>query len=665
MKPLPTPFGRCDSRRSRPRSDRRALRWAAFAACTLAASVFATEMARADDDLPGRVGRVADVAGELFLAPQDQPEQWAQIGVNYPVAEGDNLWLGHAGRAEIDLGASVLRMADGTNLHLSRLDDRRFALFVAQGRVQVRVRVLDPGETARIDTPNAQVVLTRPGSYRVDVSEDRQHTRLAVREGEANVLTLGAVQQVLPGQMADVDGTDPQYADVRNGIGTDGFDAWVANRDRRYQTSRVSSYVSPRMVGAADLGEYGTWTQEPEYGAVWFPTAVAADWAPYRYGYWTEVGSWGPTWVDAAPWGYAPFHYGRWAFIGGRWGWCPGAYVARPLWAPALVAWTGGPGWGLSVSLGRPVYGWVPLGWAEPYRPWWNRCSSGCWDRYNRPYAVNVARVRPTSPPPTHYVNWNAPGGVTAVPGSGLVIRKPVQANRVEVTRTSAGSAPTLAGVPMIRAEPGRIPIRRPGEGNPPPASTFYPTHSRQAVTPASSATMQRSSPTAVAPGTPLNRATTAQPRAATQGAAPSIRGDTRAVAPAAIKTPVAPRQSQAPTPATAVVRPTTRMQPAPTAPSPVVPAVRSAPVPAAAAPPQIRAAPAPAAQAIRPLPAPAAPTTRSLPARSPPAAAPSQQPAAQPAIPPTGDGANVTRRDDRGSSARNPDLNPDRNPQR
>ena len=29
---------------------------------------------RAQDDLPGRVGRVADVAGELFLAPQDQPD---------------------------------------------------------------------------------------------------------------------------------------------------------------------------------------------------------------------------------------------------------------------------------------------------------------------------------------------------------------------------------------------------------------------------------------------------------------------------------------------------------------------------------------------------------------------------------------------------------------
>src|SRR6185369_7468677 len=122
------------------------------------------------------------------------------------VTSGDNLWAGKDARAEIDFGAGQFRLAGDTNLHISRLDDRQFALFVAQGRVNVRVRVLEPGEVAQIDTPNAQVVLTRPGLYRVDVSEDREHTQLSVREGEANVMTAGGVQQVLPGQTAAVDG---------------------------------------------------------------------------------------------------------------------------------------------------------------------------------------------------------------------------------------------------------------------------------------------------------------------------------------------------------------------------------------------------------------------------------------------------------------------------
>ena len=101
-------------------------------------------LAADDDDLPRRVGRVADVGGELFLAPQDGPTDWAPIGINYPVTSGDNLWVGADGRAEIDYGGGQFRLAGDTNLHVSRLDDRQLALFVAQGRVIVRLRVARP-----------------------------------------------------------------------------------------------------------------------------------------------------------------------------------------------------------------------------------------------------------------------------------------------------------------------------------------------------------------------------------------------------------------------------------------------------------------------------------------------------------------------------------------
>jgi hypothetical protein len=232
-------------------------------------------------------------------------------------------------------------MAGQTSVHVSQLDDRHFGLFVAQGRVSVRVRAIEPGDVALVDTPNAQVAITRPGLYRIDVTEDRLHTVVIVREGEANVQTQAAVSQLLPGQVTYVDGADPQYATVQNGVGIDGFDSWAASRDRLYRV-RSNNYVSPQMVGAADLDRYGTWQQTNEYGALWYPNDVAPDWAPYRDGYWVDVGTWGPTWVDAAPWGYAPSHYGRWVRAKGRWGWCPGAPVARPHWAPALVGWYGG-----------------------------------------------------------------------------------------------------------------------------------------------------------------------------------------------------------------------------------------------------------------------------------------------------------------------------------
>ena len=438
--------------------------------------------AQTDDEPPGRVGRVADAGGELYLAPQDAPDQWLPIGINYPVTTGDNLWAGRDSRVEIDFGGGQFRLSGETSVHISRLDERQFALFVAQGRVILRVRYLDAGDTARIDTPNAQIALTRPGLYRIVVTDDRLHTELSVREGAAEVDTGAAVQQVLPGQHATLDGSAPPFAFVRNGVTTDGFDTWSAGRDRRYERGYANAPVSRQMVGQADLDEFGTWDSAPEYGAVWYPANVAPDWAPYRNGYWTEIGVWGPTWVDAAPWGYAPFHYGRWAYIHGRWGWCPGRYVARPVWAPALVGWVGGPGWRIGVG-GGLAFGWVPLGWGEPYHPRWRGCTDGCWARYNTPYAVNIAR-RSESPPP-RWVNGQAPGAITAVPGSVFTGRKPVDGHRIAVPAGAVASAPVLAAPPVRPALQSIVGVA-PGNGMPRPASTTYmPAPKQRTATPA------------------------------------------------------------------------------------------------------------------------------------------------------------------------------------
>ena len=474
----------------------RGMTWQVAAACLLAVLSFA---AVADDDLPGRVGRVADAAGGLFLSPEDQATQWTEIGINYPITSGDNLWASAGGRAEVDYGGGQFRLAGATNIHVSRLDDRQLALFVAQGQLIVRIRALDPGEAVRIDAPTAQMQLTRTGLYRIDVLPERQTTIVTIREGEALVALASGVQRTLPGQTVTITGQDPAVAELRNGVGLDGFDTWSANRDRYYERSRSTAYVSRQMVGAAELDEYGAWQTYPDYGPVWFPNAVAADWAPYRDGYWTTVGAWGATWVDAAPWGYAPFHYGRWASIGGRWGWCPGSFVARPVWAPALVAWHGGPGWAVSASYGAPVYGWVPLGWREPYLPPWRGCSTRCWTQHNQPYAVDV-RERPRTVPAT-YVNMAVPGAVTAVLGTTLTGARPVAANRVPLPLQTASAAPALGAAPPVN--PGRTPPPAGNAGSlPPPAVLLHPQRVRTASPETNVGATARQPPAAAAGGT-------------------------------------------------------------------------------------------------------------------------------------------------------------------
>jgi hypothetical protein len=204
------------------------------------------------------------------------------------------------------------------------------------------------------------------------------------------------------------------------------------------------------MVGARDLDEYGTWESTPTYGPVWYPSTVAVGWAPYRFGNWTWVGPWGWTWVDAAPWGYAPFHYGRWVWLSGRWGWCPGTRVARPVWAPALVGWYGGQAW---AGAGPPVYGWVPLGWGEPYLPAWGRCSGRCWRQLNQPYAVAQSERR-LAVVPQRYVNAAVPGALTAVSAAVLSSARPVAPNQLNIAALAAGNAPVMHGAPNLTPQP-------------------------------------------------------------------------------------------------------------------------------------------------------------------------------------------------------------------
>ena len=243
------------------------------------------------------------------------------------MTDGDNLWVGDDGRAEVDFGGGQFRLAGDTNLHVSRLDDRQFALFVAQGRVQPSRARARPGRERRASTRRTRrSSITRPGLVsRRREPGSRAHARSSCAKARSNVLTAGApCSRCCPGRSADVDGADPRYATVQQ-------------RHRHRRLRRVGGEPrSPLRHAHARLTCRRRWSARPtstntargrrcpNTAPSGIRTTSPGDWAPYRNGYWADVGAWGPTWVDDAPWGYAPFHYGRWAYVGGRWGWCPG-----------------------------------------------------------------------------------------------------------------------------------------------------------------------------------------------------------------------------------------------------------------------------------------------------------------------------------------------------
>ena len=60
-------------------------------------------------------------------------------------------------------------------MQISVLDEHRFALYVASGRVILRIRTLESGDSALVDTPHAEIRIDYPGLYRIDVAPERQH----------------------------------------------------------------------------------------------------------------------------------------------------------------------------------------------------------------------------------------------------------------------------------------------------------------------------------------------------------------------------------------------------------------------------------------------------------------------------------------------------------
>ncbi|MGA8786554.1 MAG: DUF6600 domain-containing protein, partial [Polaromonas sp.] len=328
-------------------------------------------------DPPGRVARLNLTEGAVSFAPADTGgNAWTPAVLNRPLTSGDRLWTGPRARSELHVGSTAVRMSEQTSLDFLALDDSVTQLRLAQGTVQLHVRTLFEGQRLEIDTPNLAFVISQPGNYRLDVNPARNTTRVVAQSGggviygdNGTALNLGSQQQ------GNFSGTQLSPAAPGPAV-QDSFDAWAANRDRLEDQSVSARYVPRETIGYQQLDSYGDWLQDPSYGAVWLPRALPVNWAPYRAGHWSWISPWGWTWVDDAPWGFAPFHYGRWAQIGPRWAWVPGQLPQRPVYAPALVAFVGGSSggvnWNISIGSGgtpRPGVGWFPLAPGEAFRP--------------------------------------------------------------------------------------------------------------------------------------------------------------------------------------------------------------------------------------------------------------------------------------------------------
>ncbi len=165
----------------------------------------------------------------------------------------------------------------------------------------------------------------------------------ALREREAEMATRERKLEQLRGSLEEKE----------DALGT--RENQLTARDRE-QAGREALNPEPSELGEPvgdygtfhqSLSAYGSWFETADYGYVWQPAVVReAGWRPYSRGRWV-CSDRGWTWISEEPFGWATYHYGRWALLNGRgWIWVPGSE-----WAPSWVSWREG---------GSHI-GWAPL----------------------------------------------------------------------------------------------------------------------------------------------------------------------------------------------------------------------------------------------------------------------------------------------------------------
>lgn len=401
-------------------------------------------------DPPARVAQLSDISGNVAFSPAGET-QWFHVVPNRPMITGDRLWVAHSAQAELQLGTALVHIRAGTSLGIFNLDDQTAQFQLTQGTFSLYVRTLRANQIYEIDTPNLAFVVRTPGYYRLEVDPDTDTTLVTVRNGEGEVYGQNSSYLLNAPIACRFVGTDVENYECMGIPKIDDFDHWAFEHVRLIEHSVSGRYVSSEMIGYNDLDDYGTWQFIPSYGYVWTPEGTDKNWAPYQTGRWVWSHPWGWTWISDEPWGFAPFHYGRWAYIQHSWSWVPGPVTSAPIYAPALVAFLAGPT--LVSSAGSYDIAWFPLGPGEPYVPAYTitpkyfirinasntQINPDILDALINDQKLNLI-----------YSNRNAPNAITAVPVDAFALGQ--QVNPVSVSKNVIAKLPILPFAPIAPA---------------------------------------------------------------------------------------------------------------------------------------------------------------------------------------------------------------------
>ena len=329
-------------------------------------------------------------------------EDWSAAQVNTALAAGDSLYAGDGANLELQIGArAFVRAGAGTEIDLTSLDPDYL-------QFRITGRPCRPRPEERCPRPNDR---GRYAECRVHHRSSRLLSRRRRREHDG------------------IQRPPRRGSDGRAGRrGGDRRRREPADRPRGYRhgSGQRDRGARARCVGSLELRSHGAARRGATQRAVraagdcgrrrsrslrrlatssraTATSGFRATCAPIgrptaRAGGCTIRTMSGPG-STTSPWGWAPYHYGRWVHFDGDWGWAPGPVVAAPVYSPALVAFFGAPGIGVSVGVGLPFVSWCALGFGEPVVPWWGRpgfVGRPYWGGWGGPRVVNNVVINNT-----------------------------------------------------------------------------------------------------------------------------------------------------------------------------------------------------------------------------------------------------------------------------
>ncbi len=370
--------------------------------------------------------RISLIQGDVQVSNPDMDEDWTAASINLPLNEGDRLWVPDEAKVESQIrGGVYIRAGERTAFDVLSLGSDSAQLYIDRGHVYVNNR-RGGIQIVQVDIPIASVRSYDNSIMMLDVDEGGA-TEVSVLKGYVYVETRDGSTRVSAGNILSI--RENGAAEMAMIGSPDEWERWNLDRDKQLVAWNESSRYLPEELHeySSDFDVNGRWTYEGDYGYVWSPSVAVVEWAPYTAGTWMWVRN-DYVWVSYEPWGWVPYHYGRWAFVSGRgWCWVPPA-AGAVYWGPGFVGW-----------VVTPTYvAWVPLAPGETYYGY----------GYYGPSSINITTVNiNTVVINKTYINATARHAVTVVRkdafGTGKRVPTTVKINPfLEMKRQKFGVVP-------------------------------------------------------------------------------------------------------------------------------------------------------------------------------------------------------------------------------